>query len=339
MERHPDELWSSYLIRRLEAEGFRFKDGEVGAENVIGFELLPPPYANLDISRWLVGEETIDSLVKERSLGRQQRSYGDYQCPLLEAEWVGLGTPTRPDALYRQFRFSAVGMVLVGRLDEEAGPLPDYLMKYAFDQIYSAREVVEDIVRYCRENKREFPPQEETLSPEEAVTRPYGVPGGAGIPERREKKLPPKSERKIPALERRIEELHKDVRKLLGLAGEHPVVLKGEGAYLQELYVRAINERIDNLRFLEYRGKRIPYVLVHSFDLEGDVGKPFHNLYFVARDVAPEEWQQQIVAYHESFCLHFSHERAQAEARRLARSLGKEKEYSRWLKTLEGKLK
>ncbi len=107
-------------------------------------------------------------------------------------------------------------------------------------------------------------------------------------------------------------------------------MLKPEGVYLGELYVRAINENARNLRFLRYRGEQIPYVLVHSSEIEDMVGKPFNHLYFVARDLAPELWQQKIIAYHESRCVVRGHDYAKAQEVALARSLKVEKEYRRW---------
>ncbi|MEK6846109.1 MAG: hypothetical protein AABY26_05080, partial [Nanoarchaeota archaeon] len=111
-----------------------------------------------------------------------------------------------------------------------------------------------------------------------------------------------------------------------------PLTLRGEDAHLKQLYVQAINEDIGNLQLFEFEEQRIPYVLVNSDDIWGNVGKPFLNLYFVAKDKAPERWQQQIVAYHESLCVKIGHDNAEKEEAKLVQHLGKEKEYVAWRK-------
>ncbi len=63
------------------------------------------------------------------------------------------------------------------------------------------------------------------------------------------------------------------------------------------------------------------------------------DLDFVARDLALEEWQQQIVAVHESRCVKKGHRAARKEERDAARSLGKEKEYRQWRKNIDAKFK
>lgn len=136
-------------------------------------------------------------------------------------------------------------------------------------------------------------------------------------------------------VEGKIDEILKAVRGLQMIAGGHPMVLKDEGTYLQHLYVRAINEDVNNLQFLDYQGQRIPYVLVHSCDLEGQPGKPFKNLYFVARDIAIDTWQQQIVAYHESLCVKIGHDNAKAKEPALAEALGKLPEYQEWREQID----
>lgn len=108
-----------------------------------------------------------------------------------------------------------------------------------------------------------------------------------------------------------------------------------EGERLKELYTRAINEDVNNLRFFEWEGQRAPYVLVNSVDIWGNVGKPFENLYLVARDRAPEDWQQKIVAYHESLCIKSGHDIAKAKELSLVRALGKEKEYLAWRERID----
>lgn len=135
--------------------------------------------------------------------------------------------------------------------------------------------------------------------------------------------------------DQRINAILTSVHNLERRVADHPIVLKSEHNYLQELYIKAINNDVNNLKVFEYKGKRIPYVLVGSFDIEGNAGKPSDNLYFVARDKAPEEWQQQIVAVHESLCVKKSHQYAKAEELEVAKLLGKENEYRAWRKVLD----
>jgi len=59
-----------------------------------------------------------------------------------------------------------------------------------------------------------------------------------------------------------------------------------------------------------------------------------YNLYLVAKDLAPEEWQQQIVAYHESLCSKVGHDEAVKRERKLVDALDKEKEYTDWVQTV-----
>lgn len=75
-----------------------------------------------------------------------------------------------------------------------------------------------------------------------------------------------------------------------------------------------------------------PYVLVDNCDIENNGGTGNGNLYFVAKDVFSELWQQQIVAYHETFCQRQGHEYAKTKEIELAKALEKEEE---WLKIRE----
>jgi hypothetical protein len=71
---------------------------------------------------------------------------------------------------------------------------------------------------------------------------------------------------------------------------------------------------------------------VHSDEIEANVGRVYHNLYFVARDKAPEPWQQQLVAYHESLCAKIGHENARKREKILAEKIGKAQEHQDYLK-------
>ncbi len=151
--------------------------------------------------------------------------------------------------------------------------------------------------------------------------------------------LTSKDERSIPQDARYIElqRLEQKIDPVLAITKGHPLLLQGEDTYLPRLYVRAINDDVNNLQVLEYEQQRIPYVLVESADLGGLAGKPFLNLYFVAKDKAPEKWQQQIVAFHESLCVKIGHQEAQKKELALARQLGKEVEYHAWGRKLENR--
>ncbi len=92
---------------------------------------------------------------------------------------------------------------------------------------------------------------------------------------------------------------------------------------------------MNSLQILKFKGKRIPYVLVETTEIGGNMGKPFKNLYFVARDKAPELWQQKIVAYHESLCVKIGHAKAEKRELALAKHLDKERDYLSWIKTIK----
>lgn len=149
-----------------------------------------------------------------------------------------------------------------------------------------------------------------------------------------EKKRTAKRDETTPDFQR----LESKIDRLLRIAETHPITLQGEDAYLKQLYVQAINRDANNLQILEFKGQKIPYVLVESEEIEGNVGKPFQNLYFVAKDKAPETWQQQIVAYHESLCAKIGHANAKKRELTLAKYLGKEKEYLSWRKKIKKNL-
>ncbi|MBM3231836.1 helix-turn-helix domain-containing protein [Candidatus Pacearchaeota archaeon] len=132
-----------------------------------------------------------------------------------------------------------------------------------------------------------------------------------------------------------LDEILGHVRELRRVVSEHPIVLKSDANYLRELYTEQINRRRDNLRFFMYEGERIPFVLVNSRDLRGFTGRVLHNLYFVAEDLAPEEWQQKIVAYHESLCAIKGHEVAKEMEIKLAKKLKVKKKYELWRKKID----
>ena len=132
-----------------------------------------------------------------------------------------------------------------------------------------------------------------------------------------------------------VHEIFATVKRLEQRVSRNQLGLQSDADYLKSLYIRVINENIENLKFFDYKGKRIPYVLVDSVTLEGIPGRVFNNLYFVAHDKAPEEWQQQIIAYHESLCVRIGHEKAKKEECTLAKYLGIEGEYLKWREEID----
>lgn len=138
-------------------------------------------------------------------------------------------------------------------------------------------------------------------------------------------------------LHRRLSGIEQSMHHLLSIAqGRHEGprnVLESDGAYLTRLYTDTINRDRDALRFFDYKGQRIPYVLVETADLHGHAGRFMGNLYFVARDAAPEDWQQACIAVHEH--LHAkqgNHYGVRKQEKEIARAFGKEKEYSGWVR-------
>ena len=104
---------------------------------------------------------------------------------------------------------------------------------------------------------------------------------------------------------------------------------------LPSLYKRKRDENPDNLRVCEWKGKKIPYVLIDSSEIKGAAGRSYGHFYFVAHDLAPEDWQRHIVAVHESLCISDGHAAARREEPAVARMLGKEREYKRWRRHID----
>lgn len=105
---------------------------------------------------------------------------------------------------------------------------------------------------------------------------------------------------------------------------------------LRKLYGKLVNQ--GNLRWFNLMGENFPYV-VTTFNATNDVGNSYHGLYFVATDVANEHWKEAIVAYHEFFCQDRGHEFALSQEIKLAKFLGKEKEYQTWRVDIHNGLK
>ncbi len=299
LERRPDELWTSYLVRRLRAEGF--SPTEQDFEETDKLRTYDGGVLELRVT-----VDTNESLIEiqrkvldlERSL-RENSTYFELRRDLFEEWWeesVVVTQKGKPSE-YTWLVFKEDGLVTVLE-DSENNPHPT-LSKYQPGTTWNAEECIDDLIHYIQSVGY----QEELVGEE------------------------PDSRDASPRMETKR-------------SSSATLDVLSEGEHLSRLYVEAINRDAHNQRFFEYRDKRIFYVLVDSSDIGGNVGKPFHNLYFVARDLAPEDWQQKIVAFHESQCLHFgSHEAAKAKEPRLARFLGKEQEYLVWREQIDnGKL-
>lgn len=315
-ERQPDELWTSYLIRRLEREGITvevFHWADEGIHDSI--TILPDTHdgeSSLFISRKF----------SEDKEGCSKTARFSELSDLLEDE-LWFYPPSKSES-YVQFKFHRDGTV-------EADPKGLFIpfLKYQPGSSYPAQEVIENIVSYVKgivdESKRlkdihkRLGISEEELIRE--VTSSEQIDKSAGT------KQDPK-----------LEEILSIVRELKGSVENHRHVLKPDDVYLAELYTKTINEDPNNLQFFEFAGQRIPYVRVQSSDLEGIPGRATGHLYFVAVDKAPEDWQQKIIAYHESLCVKAGHDNAKVREIELARVLGKENEYQTWRESIDNGL-
>ena len=76
-----------------------------------------------------------------------------------------------------------------------------------------------------------------------------------------------------------------------------------------------------------------PYVTTNS-DVLGNVGRSEGGLYFVATDLADEDWKEKVVAWHERWCQDKGHEFAVEKEIELAMELGKEAEHKEWRQSI-----
>ncbi len=325
-QREPDELWTSYLRRRLEGVGLHFEPDVTGhAVSVMAYTT-----DDSDVSIYRIVRECSNEDL-ERLL--EQRHYAGAH-KILDALLVdGFSISLPGEEGFFMFDFSPDWNSVFSWEDMPSEDIPERFRKYAFsdedDRKYSAEEAIDDIVAYVLELKPEsgFPvPKSPREEPEQQSRRDEAIQEGEPAPDAL------REERNKPD-DLRLEEILRTVRSLHALASGRAAVLQDEDAYLGELYVRTINDDVNSLQILEHEGRRIPYVLVHSSQIEGNVGKPSNNLYFVARDKAPEVWQQSIVALHESMCVkggHEGHQNARKMELAFAQQLGREKEYLAW---------
>lgn len=259
--------------------------------------------------------------------GRSMLESGD-SFNITETMVIGAGEAEPDDPhVFITFTNDAMGLVQTVNLDAfSAGK--DFFTDYTGGQSYpSPGEHLGRILDY-------FLPKINLAQAQERATRIAGQERQKPSPE-----TPTPESAPVRSLVQRLASIEGSMQTLLGIAqGRHEgqrTVLESDEAYLTRLYTNTIHRDRGSLRFFDYNGQRIPYALVQSPDIEGQVGRVFGNLYFVARDLAPHEWQQQIVAVHESLCVAKSHAAARREEIKVARALGKEPEYRAWRETVD----
>jgi len=326
--REPDELWTSYLLRRLEAEGMQFSD----------FKLCGP-YEDTDKETLYSARASADGDLEVNLYRELIVREGTY---LMQARKVTYSELREIGRILERIALVENGSVFALILDEPTtckiepesfGAIPERCIPaYRKGEAYDTQQTVEGVVDYILKQKPEIgfpalplPSKEDT---EEPTTKSRAI-------QRRELK------EETAEYDPRLDEIIQGIHRLEHIAAEHPLILKSEEAYLRKLYVDTINRDVNALQVFEYQGRRIPYVLVQSELIGGGVGKPSNNLYFVARDIATEDWQQKIVAVHESLCVKATgrHAAARREERKAARLLGKEKEWREWRKGIDKKFK
>ena len=339
LERKDNELWTGYLIRRLKEIGVKFETDIFTSDDLN--ELVPVINLEAEHPVNMAFYREFEGLALMRVLTENVLTNISLE-QILVTEGVRVGGEPKNDDLTIEFLFSSDGVAHVTysktlgvKIIENPKLAPDdFFQSYGHARQYDSEVVIDDIVRYAElvlrglvDVKTRDTPHTPWLNDKanqklegynESVTRvKHDVRSNKG------------GDTDI------LDDILRTVRRIESRQAEHPISLKDEGTYLSHLYVQAINEDADNLQFFEYDGQRIPYVLVHSSDLEGKPGKPFMNLYLVARDKAPEDWQQRIVALHESVCVREGHEEAKRKELPLAQSLGKEDEYLAWREDID----
>src|SRR3989338_4800250 len=301
IRRKPNELWTHYLVRRLICDGVRLEPFSLEERLLVG-DVTENNLLAYDLQ--IESEDTKFGLNVFTNLGNINFRNMAYNRPVDISEIVLLVGNELPFCLDIDFRSSRRVII-----DEAYGLEGTIFSEYQEGRAYAPSKVINNVVTWVKSNGLVWKKNTEQI-----------------------KDIQLQEQNKDS---RKLEEVLKTVKELRMIATEHPTVLKPEGVYLKELYTQAINEDVDNLQVFEYGGKRYPYVLVDAHDLEGKPGKPFKNLYFVAREFAPEDWQQKVIALHESLCVKTNHDNARSREIELARHLGKEQEYLQWRKSID----
>ena len=303
LEREKNELWVLYLARRLEEESIALSPWRLDSElntNVSYLRSISEHGDNeLNIRLKLKDGSSLDEVIAKDGSIRVLDIFS-------QKVWIASPEEDGQDYFHAEFIFNDDNTVTYARTDGNID-----FQEYQDGQTYDAQQVVNNIVMYMKQFS-------ET----------------ANAPLTREQESPPEVRQSIQSAQKgvdpRLEEILQVVRRLDQRTAAHPMLLEGEDRYYTRLYTERINEDVKNLQFFEYNGERIPYILVDSSQIGGNTGKPFKNLYFVAVDHAPEVWQQQIIAVHESMCVKQGHEIARAEEPKVAAMLGKTEEYQIW---------
>jgi len=306
LEKKPEELWTSYIARRLKEEvnvDFDNKRYEFFSRSVdtaaVRLNISSKSGKRIELERMLWVDDLAD-LFDTRALVQVAPDF----CLKITEQ----ATITDNDSHDVTFSFEG-GRVESIMLDSSDGWKTYLTEETNLDPL----PVVNDIISYAHELA---PDGLQVTAPQKSKQH---APGAA----------------RESILEQKLEEMHKVLRRLDATTQEHPIILKSDHAYLTDLYTTAVNKNIRNLRTFAHGKKTIPYVLVTSKQLGGTAGRASDNLYFVARDKAPETWQQNIIAYHESLCIKFGHENAKRRELTLAKSLGKEEAYVAWRKQID----
>ena len=303
LERNPDELWTHYLIRRLEAEGISL--GE-------------PYFEDTHWARATTGKVLTVELEFKDFFNSELFNQGTY-ADLADLLRRTLAEEVEVDNFQSKIVFSKDGTARFVPYEDDT-TLEGVFEKYEVNTEYPAEQVIGDLVEFAKEHvsgtQQDLADAAELPPPEPAPERPTRM-----------------SREDISVLEKILRVVTSTDRQLKDLRlGDPGLALEDEKNYFPRLYGEAVNK--GNLKWFNYKGESIWYVLVHSDQIGGKPGVPFENLYFVAEDKAPEEWQQRIIAVHESLCVKKSHAYAKLEEPKVALFLGKLGEYEPWRATL-----
>ena len=142
--------------------------------------------------------------------------------------------------------------------------------------------------------------------------------------------LLPKKLREEVDLLKRINDHLESFRFLEEISTSHNIRAFGDKTYGQ-FYGELVRQ--GKLKWLNLHGVSFPYVTTNSAVL-GNVGASVWGLYFVATDLADEDWKEKVVAWHERWCQDKGHEFAVEKEIEFARELGKEDEHKEWRQSI-----
>lgn len=154
LERHPDELWTSYLVRRLRAEGFKPTEQDFDVTDL--YEADPDGNHTLrltiDLQQGKLG--LLRHLVDEglEKCLRESRTYGNVQERILQESWMEAVYVERKE--YKNpldFLFYRDGKVKISWVLRESFQDIPLLEKYQHDTVWKAEEVIDDLIRYIHQ--------------------------------------------------------------------------------------------------------------------------------------------------------------------------------------------